>query len=169
MLEYVFSVSMSHFLPAMRHIIENSQKTGFSDNHKNQKIMLLDQMFITVAVLLPALIVWILTRATINKDNKNAEIIIKAIENNSIVDTDKLVKALSKRGKTPRQLLNLRLLRGCIFTFIGIAIAICIAIKSSSLPEIHIRYNSILLSGISLAIGFAYLVVYFVRLSLPPD
>ena len=118
--------------------------------------MLLDQMFITVAVLLPALIVWILTRATINKDNKNAEIIIKAIENNSIVDTDKLVKALSKRGKTPRQLLNLRLLRGCIFTFIGIAI------KSSSLPEIHIRYNSILLSGISLAIGFAYLVVYFV-------
>ena len=65
--------------------------------------MLLDQMFITVAVLLPALIVWILTRATINKDNKNAEIIIKAIENNSIVDTDKLVKALSKRRKTHRQ------------------------------------------------------------------
>lgn len=124
--------------------------------------MLFDQIFITAAVLLPALIVWILTRATTNKDNKNAEIIIKAIENNSIVDTDKLVKALSKRGKTPRHLLYLRLLRGCIFTFIGLAIAICIAIKACSLPEVHLRYSSMLFSGISLAIGLAYLVVYFV-------
>lgn len=117
---------------------------------------------IAVAVVMPVLIVWIVFRSATNKDNRNAEIIIKAIENNSIVDTDKLVKALSKRGKTPSQLLNLRLLRGCIFTFIGLAIAICIAIKACSLPEVHLRYSSMLFSGISLAIGLAYLVVYFV-------
>lgn len=117
---------------------------------------------IAVAVVMPVLIVWIVFRSATNKDNKNAEIIIKAIENNSVVDTDKLVKALSKRGKTPRQLLYTRLLRGCIFTFIGIAIAVCIAIKNYSLPEIHLRYSSMLFSGISLAVGLAYLVVYFV-------
>lgn len=117
---------------------------------------------ISVAVVLPVLIVWIVFRSATNKDNKNAEIIIKAIENNSIVDTDKLVKALGKRGKTPTQLLHARLLRGCIFTFIGIAVAICIVIKASTLPEIHLRYSSMMFSGISLAIGLAYLVVYFV-------
>lgn len=117
---------------------------------------------IAVAVVLPVLIVWIVFRAASNKDNKNAEIIIKAIENNSTVDTDKLVNALSKHGKTPQQLLHLRLLRGCIFTFISIAMAICIAIKSYSLPETHLRYSSMMFSGIFLAIGIAYLVVYFV-------
>ena len=38
---------------------------------------------IAVAVVLPVLIIWIVFRAASNKDNKNAEIIIKAIENNS--------------------------------------------------------------------------------------
>ena len=88
---------------------------------------------IAVAVVLPVLIVWIVFRAASNKDNKNAEIIIKAIENNSTVDTDKLVNALSKHGKTPQQLLHLRLLRGCIFTFIGIAMAILAARNPSPL------------------------------------
>ncbi len=60
---------------------------------------------ICVCVVLPVIIVWIIFRSVTNKDNKNAEIIIKAIESNSAIDADKLVEALSKKQKTPRQIL----------------------------------------------------------------
>lgn len=54
---------------------------------------------ICVCVVLPVIIVWIIFRSVTNKDNKNAEIIIKAIESNSAIDADKLVEALSKKQK----------------------------------------------------------------------
>lgn len=37
---------------------------------------------IGTAVVLPIMVVWIVYRTKMNRDNKNAEIIIKAIENN---------------------------------------------------------------------------------------
>lgn len=74
-------------------------------------------------------------RASTNKDNRNAEIIIKAIENNSSIDADKLAEALGKRQRTPLQVLQLRLLRGCIFTFAGIGAGIIAAIISYNLSE----------------------------------
>ena len=73
-----------------------------------------------VCVALPVLIVWIVFRTIKNNDDKRAEVLIKAIEANNGIDADKLAEALTKPRKSPRQLLTLRLLRGCIFTFIGI-------------------------------------------------
>lgn len=111
-------MAMSHFMAAVRNIVEISltdTPKSYKNNHKKFKVMfdIVQALVpIAVAVVLPVLIVWIVFRAASNKDNKNAEIIIKAIENNSTVDTDKLVNALSKHGKTPQQLLHLRLLRG---------------------------------------------------------
>lgn len=118
---------------------------------------------ISICVVLPVLIVWIVFRASTNKHNKNAEVIIKAIENNSTIDTDKIIEALSHGQKTPIEILNGRLLRGCIFTLIGIS-AIVVAIISGymSIPEQIIQFPALIISGLSLAIGIAYLVVYFV-------
>lgn len=118
---------------------------------------------IGICVVLPVLIVWIMYRHATNKDNKNAEIIIKAIENNSAIDADSLVEALGKKQKTPLEVLQLRLLRGCIFTFIGIAAGIYSAIDASTTAYFDINDQpSFIVAGLGLAIGIAYLVVYFI-------
>lgn len=110
---------------------------------------------IAIIVVLPVLIVWIVFRSATNRDNKNAEVLIKAIENNSAIDADKLIEALAKPKKTAMQTLQKRLLRGCIYTFVGVAMAICACIMS---------YNegAMLLAAISFAVGAAYLTVYFI-------
>jgi len=112
---------------------------------------------IAVAVVLPCVIVWIVFRAQTNKDNKNAEIILKAIENNQITETEKFIEALGKSKKTPQETLQSRLLRGCIFTFVGIAailLALCLYQKG-------LIMLAQILAAISLPIGLAYLIVYF--------
>ena len=99
-----------------------------------------------------------------NNDNKRAKVLIKAIESNCGIDADKLAEALQKPKKTAREILNLRLLRGCIFSFIGIALCIvgitsfCMGTEFSADPVTF----SLVFGGASLAIGLSYLVVYFV-------
>lgn len=114
-----------------------------------------------VVVALPVLIVWIVNRTANNKINKNAEVIIKAIENNSAIDTDKLVEALGTRHRTPRQLLNLRLLRGCIFSLVGIAVGIyCLIVWLADIMGSGIM-SYFFVAMVCLAIGGGYLITYF--------
>lgn len=130
---------------------------------------------IAICVVLPVMIVWLFSRSKINKDNRNAEIILKALETNSSVDTDKLVEALSKPRRTLEQLQQRRLLLGCIFTLIGFLLGALSAVigiteyfenqnlyaylQTESLDDLIFL---IFISGVSLAIGIGYLVVYFV-------
>lgn len=71
---------------------------------------------IFVCVVLPVAIVAIVYAASINSDNQRSKVLIKAIESNCGIDADKLAEALQKPKKTAREILNLRLLRGCIFS-----------------------------------------------------
>ncbi|MDE6488700.1 MAG: hypothetical protein K2L46_05410, partial [Paramuribaculum sp.] len=73
---------------------------------------------IFVGVVLPIAIVAITAASKINNDNKRSKVLIKAIESNCGIDADKLAETLQKPKKTAREILNLRLLRGCIFSFI---------------------------------------------------
>ncbi|MBO4941980.1 MAG: hypothetical protein J6C95_00950 [Muribaculaceae bacterium] len=118
---------------------------------------------IAVVVVLPCVIVWIVFKTQTNRDNKNAEIVIKAIENNQVTGTDKIIEAIAKNKKSPVEVLQSRLLRACIFTFIGV---------SSLLLSIIFNYRNILseqdlvtgfaiLGAMTLPIGLAYMVVYF--------
>ena len=111
---------------------------------------------ICVCVVLPVLIIWIIAQAANNRVNKAAEVAIKALESNSPVDTEKLIDTLKKTEKSPSQVLQLRLLRGCIFTLIGIA-ALCCYFFNTNFFGIFFFF-----SCFSFAIGFAYLIVYFV-------
>lgn len=125
-----------------------------------------------ICVVLPVLIIWIIFRSVTNKDNKNAEIIIKAIESNTTVDVDQLVEAIGKKKRSPRQILQNRLLRGCIMTFSGIAVGIYCIISSISLSAEDFEDINffILVACVLLAIGIAYLVVYFLtRKSIDDD
>ena len=120
---------------------------------------------IAVCVILPIMIVWLVQRTVTNRVNKNAEIILKAIENNSTIDADALVNALGRRAKSAREILNKRLLRGCMFSLIGVALVISDVVMycTSSDPEDNdLLAIFMILSGVLLAIGIAYLIVYYV-------
>lgn len=107
-------------------------------------------------------IVWIVFRSKTNRDNKNTEIVLKAIENNPDIDVDNMIKSLSKPRQTPLQLLHKRLLRGCIFTFIGLAFSLITAVMIfDANTDIDDVYEMLTVAGIFLSIGIAYLVVYF--------
>lgn len=112
---------------------------------------------VSICVVLPALLVWIVFRSRNNKVNKNAEVVIKAIENNSSIDADKLISALATPEKSPAEVLRLRLLRGCMFSLIGLAFFVMMFF-SLGFDESLLA----LISGGLLAVGISYLIVYFV-------
>ena len=119
---------------------------------------------ISICVVLPIMIIYLITRQGINNDNKRAEIIIKAIEANNNIDADKLAEALGKQKKTPREILNRRLLYGCILNLEGIGLSIAGIIGLCNGMEFGADPVSIpIISGmICLALGISYLIVFFV-------
>ena len=121
---------------------------------------------ICICAVLPISIVLIFYLSQMNSDNKRAQILIKAIENNNGIDADKLADALKKpeKKKTPLELLNLRLLRGCIFSLIGIALMIIGIVCYNSLGSLDVDSANVPLvfGGISFAVGLSYLIVYSV-------
>ncbi len=127
---------------------------------------------IFVCVVLPVAIVLIVFLTDMNKDKQRTKIIIKAIESGNI-DTDKLVEALGDRRKprrTPGERLTRRLLRGCIFSLIGIVIIVtdllgCFG-EGGFMGE---GISSMMLGGVSLAVGVSFLIVYFVTKKQLPE
>lgn len=117
---------------------------------------------IFICVVLPVSIIWIIYRNATNRDNRNAAIIMKAIETDSDIDTDKLVEALGKQRKTDRQIAMLRLLRGCIFTLIGLTTAGLAIVTGIMNEDMEDAFDLFVVSGICLSVGIAYLIVYFV-------
>jgi ABC-type Fe3+ transport system permease subunit len=117
---------------------------------------------IFVCVVLPIAIVLITSLAKMHSENKRTQIIIKAIEANKDVDTDKLIESPKKPQKTAREMLNLRLLRGCQFSLIGIALAIVGFVNSITGSDFSDDSVTIpmILGGISIAIGISYLIVW---------
>lgn len=118
---------------------------------------------IFICVVLPVAIVLITALAKAHSDNKRAEIILKAIEANKDVDTDKLIESLKAARKTPLEILNTRLLRGLIFSLIGVALIIIGAVAFLGLNLTGDPFTVPCVFGcISLAIGISYLITYFV-------
>lgn len=113
---------------------------------------------IFVCVVLPVSIVLITSLVRINSEKQHAKIVIKAIEANKDVDTDKLIESMRKPKKTALEILNLRLLRGCIFSLLGIVFLI------SGLVDLFVIGDSVfyISAGAFLSIGISYLIVYFV-------
>ncbi len=119
---------------------------------------------IFVACVMPIAIVLIVALRKSNTVNKRSEILIKAIEANKEVDTDKLIEALQEPRKSPQEILNARLMRGCMFSLIGLALAIVGIVNLANGTEFSADPVTVpfIFGGISLAIGVSYLIVYFV-------
>ncbi len=119
---------------------------------------------IFICVVLPVAIVLIVSLYNMNSDNKRAQVLIKAIEANKDIDTDKLAEAFSKPRRSPREILNLRLLRGSIFTLCGLGFVIFGLVGLAN--DFTIRMEPVMIPMICgascLAVGISYLIVYFV-------
>ncbi len=115
---------------------------------------------IFVCVVLPTAVVWIVFRASMNSDNKRAEVLMKALETNNEINAKKLAEAFQKKRPTAIEMLNARLQRGCIFSLVGLALLIV-----DVLGLFYGDWNTqslTIFSSIFLAVGFGYLIVYFV-------
>lgn len=122
-----------------------------------------------ICVALPVLIVLIVCRATMNSDNKRAAVLIEAIRANNNIDTDALAKAFARPRRSALEILNRRLLWGCLWGGIGLVltlVAIIMPIVYDLDPDVMI--GLLIVGLILLAIGASFLVVYFVtRKQLP--
>lgn len=133
----------------------------------SQQYILMQNMFSLIGNMLFCIIVisigWLIYRTRRNADNKNAEIIMKAIETNSNVDADKLISALSRPRKSLERIRQGYLLRGSIGTFLGIAAIIIYEVfQTMSGTSPAGSFIIMTFAGICMAIGLAYLTVYFV-------
>lgn len=127
---------------------------------------------IFICVVLPVAIVLITSITKINNDNKRTKVLIKAIEANNDIDADKLAEALAKPRKSALEVLNNRLLKGCIGTLGGIAL-LCVSLVAygNRTSEYDTDYAAFLVFGaLATAVGIGYLITYFItRKQLPHD
>ena len=128
-----------------------------------QDIMITVFLPICICCILPVTIVWLLCRRWINNDNRRADVLIEAIKTYNGMDIDRLVETLAKPNRTPAELLNLRLLRGCIFTLVGLALTVvCVVICLNCGGMTDPAGIFMVLGAVSVAIGVSYLITYFV-------
>lgn len=117
---------------------------------------------IGICVILPLGIFWLYYRAQMNKENKRTEIIMKALESNSNIDTDSLVKALENTSQTPQGIRYARLQRGCQYTLLGIALCVVFFISNGMEIDSDMAFLMIFAGAASIAVGISYLIVYLV-------
>lgn len=113
-----------------------------------------------LGLVLPVMIVWLTTRTRINSDNKKTEVLIEAIKSGHVPDAEILAEVLTKSSKTPRQILESRLLRGCVSTLAGITLAVLTVILTEC--DEDLSFMMVLGAGILLSVGIGNLIVYFV-------
>ena len=119
---------------------------------------------IFICVVLPVAIVLIVFLAAMNSDNKRAQILIKAIEAGNGLDADRLAEALRKPRKSPHEILYLRLLRGCIFSLVGVALISVGLVNYACGTEFSADPVTVpmMIGAPCIAIDISYLIVYFV-------
>ena len=115
-----------------------------------------------ICVVLPVMIVWLTTRGKINSDKLRAQIILEAIRNNPNVDPKELAEMFKPATKSEKEILNKRLQRGTVCSFLGLG-----GIIGSLLISYFGFFTSedlmvaIFLSVIVLAVGVGSLVTFF--------
>lgn len=119
---------------------------------------------VMIVVVLPVMIVWLVTRVRLNRENKQSEIILESLKNNPSADPEKLAKMLTTPTLTPEERRNRSLLRGCIWSLIGVAVLASdiYAIAAKSLEDTEDAIMFLLAGGIALAVGLGYLITYYV-------
>ena len=112
---------------------------------------------VSICVILPIIIVWIVFNFLNNRTNRQSDIILEVIKNNPNIDTEKLLQSLKKTELTPLDYVNRKLLRGCIFTLLGITFALI----SALVPENDEVLGCWVACGVFGSVGIGFLISYW--------
>ncbi len=115
---------------------------------------------IGICVVLPVMLVWLVTRVRRNEIDKKTEVMLKAIESGATIDSDLFNEAPKKRKSTKERLLN-RLICGCAASIIGAALTAIGIIPWMTLEDDTFA-PLLIFGGISLAVGIALFIGFFV-------
>lgn len=120
---------------------------------------------ISICAILPICAILITAIKIYKNAQLRADVIIKALQSDKEVDINALAASLGKPKKTPREILIGRLLKGCMLSFIGIALTICgiiLNVNADPYTSSDAMDFCFIAGGICIAVGLSFLVVYFV-------
>ena len=124
-----------------------------------------DLIPIFICCVLPITIVWIVMKTARFRESKRTEVLLKAIESGKDLDANMIANAMAKPAKSPkspREILNIRLTIGCVFTLIAVLLQSCI-ILGYCMGELDIELIIFsMMNAVPLGIGIAFLIVYFI-------
>ena len=118
---------------------------------------------ISVCVVLPVMVVWLVNRTRQNEINRKADIMLKAIESGATIDAN-FFKAQQENKSIKERLLK-RLTGACIFTLTGLVLAVIGLFNWTNLTEKMSNDSAVIpmiFGGLFLAIGISLFVVFFV-------
>ena len=120
-----------------------------------------------VIFVLPVMVVWLVTRARIIKNEQKMTVLIKAIENGIDIDPALLVSETEGSRNTKMKLIR-KLIIGIICAIIGLAVLICTQLDAfEGVAGIEMLY---IIGGVLIAVGAAYILAFFVgRKYLAPE
>ena len=122
---------------------------------------------IFVMVVLPVMVVWLVTRARLKKNEQKMAVLVKAIENGVDIDPALLVSETEGSRNTKMKLIR-KLTTGVICAIIGLAVVICTQLDAfDGVAGIEMLY---IIGGVLIAVGAAYILAFFVgRKYLAPE
>ena len=122
---------------------------------------------IFVMVVLPVMVVWLVTRARLKKNEQKMAVLVKAIENGVDIDPALLVSE-TEGGRNTKMKLVRKLKTGVICAIIGLAVLICTQLEAfEGVAGIEMLY---IIGGVLIAVGAAYILAFFVgRKYLAPE
>lgn len=122
---------------------------------------------ICICVVLPVMVVWLVTRARIKKNEQKMAVLMKAIENGVDIDPELLISETESSRNTKMRLIK-KLTTGIICSMIGVALLVCPSIDAfEGVAGLEMLY---IIGGVMVAIGVAYMVAFFVgRKYLAPE
>ena len=125
------------------------------------------QLLVPIAIccVLPIMIVWLNNRRRIIENNSRTQIVLAAMEKNSDVDIEQLLKKMAptQKKKLLKEKLLTKLLWGCITLLLGVGLAIfclCTSFGGGMTPS-NLWFSEFM-STIMIAVGIAFLINYFI-------
>ena len=125
------------------------------------------QLLVPIAIccVLPIMIVWLNNRRRIIENNSRTQIVLAAMEKNSDVDIEQLLKKMAptQKKKLLKEKLLAKLLWGCITLLLGVGLAIfclCTSFGGGMTPS-NLWFSGFM-STIMIAVGIAFLINYFI-------
>ena len=125
----------------------------------------LTEILVTIGCgcILPIVAIWLGVRRRMNETNARTQIALAAIEKNPDMDIEELLKKISKGGKLLKEKLLTKLLWGTLTSLLGIGlIGIGIYLSVNNLGGTDDPMTSVCFGLISLGVGIAFLINYFV-------